>query len=194
MAAVDAFVSKIAADSIDLVITGQDQPFEVKFVGDCQVHFAAQGIDMGFEWLGGTAAVLRLDNGGGEFQKAAFVQERANGRDHFANDGKTVERCGLENGVQITFAQHLLAIFETGPLIGQRANRLGQQPQALDENGNLAAFSSDDFAGGLDDIAEIEQIGLGVANSALGRVRRLDQVASEKQLETTGLILDVGKG
>lgn len=80
MASVDAFVAKVSTDGKDLVVARDDEPLEVEFMGDGQVHVAAQGIDMRFERLGCAAAVLRLDDRSLEFHEPLAGQKGTNRR------------------------------------------------------------------------------------------------------------------
>src|ERR1039458_5825280 len=97
MAPVDALVPEVAADGIDLVEPGNNQALEVKLVRDGQIHIAAQRVDMGLEWLGRPAAILRLDDWRGELHEAAPVEERPNSRHHASDGGKPLQRLPVED-------------------------------------------------------------------------------------------------
>ena len=73
-------------------------------MGDGQVHVAAERVDMGLERLGRAAAVLRLDDGGGELHEATPIQEGPDGRHHAGDGGKALERLPVEDQVQVALA------------------------------------------------------------------------------------------
>ena len=143
--------------------------------------------------FGRAAAVLGLNDGRGKFLESAFLHEHAKGGQHLADRGKSLERRRLKNGVKITFAQDLLAIFQAGPLVGQGTNGLGQNAQAFHENRNFAALGANDFAGRLDDVADVEKIGFGVTEVAGLGVGWQHEIAAQEELQLAGLILDMGE-
>src|SRR5258707_14550015 len=97
MAAVNALVSEVAANRINLVVAADNQPLEVKLVRNGEIHFTTQRVDVGLEWLGGAASVLGLNDGCDKFQKAALIQKRPNGCNHPADRGETLERRRFED-------------------------------------------------------------------------------------------------
>ena len=78
-------------------------------------------------------------------------------------------------------------------MVGQGTNGLGQNPQRIDQNRNLAALGANDLPGGFDDIAQVHQVRFGITDRACFFVYRLHEVSAEKQLQLAGLILDMRK-
>ena len=85
-------------------------------------------------------------------------------------------RVGQE--VEVTLPIADLRVLQAGPLIRQWANRFGEQPQALHENGNLPPLGPHHFARGFDDVAQIEQVCFRVSQPAIARIGGLNQVAA----------------
>ena|SRR5436190_16586259 len=158
MTAIDSFVSKIAADRVNLVEPGHDQTFQIKLMRDGEIHVATERIDMCFERFGCSAAVLRLNRRRREFHEAFSIQKRSDRSDHSRNRRKTLLAWFLENGVKIPFAQNDLAVLQPGPLIGKRPKCLGDYGQRIHHYGNFAALRPHDFSGGFDNIAGVEEI------------------------------------
>ena len=80
------------------------------------------------------------------------------------------------------------------PLVRKRANGFGEDAKGFDEDGNFAALGAGDFAGGFDDIAEVQEIKFGKADVPLSCFFGFDGLFAEEKLDAPGLILNVAKG
>ena len=110
MAAVDSFVSKIAADRVNFVVARRDQSLQIELVRDRQIHIDAERVHVRLERLRSAAAILRLNHRRNEFQETATIQKRPDRGDHSANRGESLLVFRRENNVQITLAKNQFAI------------------------------------------------------------------------------------
>src|SRR6266498_94067 len=150
------FVTEIAADLEHTVKTADEQALEVKFQRDAEIKIAPERMMLGDERLGGRAAGNGLHHRRLHFHKATRVEEIAN----LADDGAALEEDLLDRVVgeqiQVTLAIANFSVFQAVPLGGRRTQRLGQDDEAVEFDGNLAGLGGEHRAGHADEIAQVQ--------------------------------------
>ena len=149
---------------------------------------------MRFKGFRGPAAVLGLDNGGNKLQKALLEQKLPDSGDHLGDFDETPVGFRAEGSVEVTFAEDEFTIFQACPLVRERTDGFGKEAEAFDEDGDFAALGFDDFAGGFDEVAEVEEVEFGVAQVSGGSVSGLNELASKEELDFAGLVLEMAEG
>ena len=191
VAAINALVAEIAADSIDLVKPGHDEALEVELVRDGEIHVAPERVHVRLERFRRAPAILRRDDRRRELHEPAPVQKGPDGRHHAGDGGKPLERLPVEDQIQVTLAQHQLPVLQPGPLVRQGPNGFGKQPQRLHQDRNLAALGPDHLAGRFNQVAQIEQVHFSVAENPFCRGGGLHELSPQEQLDAASLVLDM---
>ncbi len=134
----DALVAEDGADLVHAVEAADDQALEVKLGGDAQVEVAVEGVVVGDEGAGGGAAGRGLEDGRLDLQEAALVQEAADGGDDAAAQAEEVSHLGVGDEVEVALAVADLDVLQAVPLLGRRAEGLGENGVAVGLDRGLA--------------------------------------------------------
>ena len=184
VAGVDPLVAEVPGDLEDPFIATDHQSLQVELGGDPEAEVDVQRIGVGEEGSGQGTARLRLQHRGVHLDEAVLHQLLAEGGDGpkpDVEDGSTL-RVGQQ--VDLPLAVAGVGGGQAVPFVGERAQRLGQQPQFGDVQRELATSAGDHLALGTHPVTQIEDAQDG--GGRLGQGRCLHQ-----QLYRAG---DVGQG
>ncbi len=142
---------------------------------------------MGDEGARQSAAVERLQHGRLDLDEAALVEEAAHGRD----DARPLDEhlLDLVVGDEVEVAAPIagLHVGEPVELLGQRAQRLGEQLEGADAQRELAAPGAHHRAAEAGDVADVEVLQSRIAGLA-------ERVAGGEQLQLAAAVLDHEEG
>ncbi len=138
----ETLVAEHPADLEHAVHAADDQPLEVQLEGDPQVQRHVQDVVVGDERAGvGTARVdvqhRRLD-----LDVAASVERAPEAGDDLVAHLEGAPGVGVDGEVDVTLAEPGVRIGEAVPLVGQRAERLGEQVDTVGLDRQLAGTAS----------------------------------------------------
>ena len=122
-----ALVAEVAADLVDAVDAADDAALEVELDGDAQVEVALELVVVGDEGPRHGAAVERLQDGRLDLDEAALVEEAADGGDDAGALDEDLARIVVDDGVEVALAVARLDVGQAVELLGQRAQRLGEE-------------------------------------------------------------------
>ena len=189
----DAFVAEDAADLEDAVHAADEAALEVQLEGDAQVEVAVEGVGVRLERTGRGAAGDGVQGRGLDFGELAAPEEAADRFDHAAADEETATGLLVDDEVEVALAVDLLGVGQAGPLLGQRAEGLRDQPVFGYADGDLAGLGAEELAADADEVAGIDQLlevgVVSVAQGVAGEVG-LDDAAAVEQLDEAGLAHD----
>ena len=174
-----ALVAEVLADLVDLVEAADDAALEVQLGGDAQVEVALERVVVGDERPRQGAAVERLQDRRLDLDEAAPVEEAADGAMMRARLTNTSRDVGVGHEVEVALAVAGLHVAEAVELLGQRAQRLGEQHPRGDAHDELAAARAQDRALGADEVAEVDV--LAAPRSAPRRGRRAGRTAAARR-------------
>lgn len=110
---------------------------------------------VGFERLGRRAARDGLQHRRLDFEEVTFDEELANVRDHLRTHTERVAGFFVDHQVDVTLAVALLGVGQAVVLVGQRAQRLGQQAHVGHFDVQVALAGTGQGAFGADDVAQV---------------------------------------
>ena len=93
-----------------------------------------------------------------DFEEAAGVEEVADPPDQGGAHLEDLARLFVGGEVEIALAVARLDVGQAVPLLRHRAQRLGEEGQVVDHQGQLAGAGADQRTGGADDVAEVEVV------------------------------------
>ena len=126
----DALVAEVLADLVDAVDAADDAALEVQLGGDAQVEVAVELVVVGDERARQGAAVERLQHRRLDLDEAALVEEAADGGDDARPLDEHLADLVVGDEVEVAAAVARLDVGEPVELLGQRAQRLGEQLEA----------------------------------------------------------------
>src|SRR2546428_625138 len=91
-----------------------------------------------------------------DLEEAARVEERAQRRDEPAPQREGLAHLGIDHQVDVALAVARLDVLQAVPLLGQRAQRLGEELEVLDRHRQLALARPEQLAGDADEVTDIE--------------------------------------
>ncbi|RMS27317.1 hypothetical protein ALP71_05775, partial [Pseudomonas coronafaciens pv. garcae] len=174
----NAFVAEVAVDLKDFFEPADHQTLEVQLWRDTQEHFQVECIVMGFERLGSSTAGNGLQHRRFDFEEVALHQEATDMSDYLRAHAERLTHVFVDDQVDVTLTIALLGVRQAVVLVGQRAQRLGQQAHAshLDVQVTLAGTRQGAF--GSDDVAQVPGFHLGQGFFGQGLAVDIDLDAS----------------
>ena len=152
-----AFVAEIPVDLVDALETADDQALEIQLGGNAQVELQIERVVMGHERSRRRPSRNHVHHRRLDFHEPARLgfQPLAHETDCPRTQGKRIARFGRDDQIDISLAVALLDVGQAMPLVRQRAQRLGQQAQAIDLDRQLAGARAHQFTLGTNDVADV---------------------------------------
>ena len=116
---------------------------------------------MGDERAGVGAAGLDVEHRRLDLDEAALVERAAEAGDHLVADVERPAGLGVDDEVDVALAEAGVGVGQAVPLVGQRAQRLGEQLEAVDLDRQLAGARRHDRAVDADPVAAVELLDRG---------------------------------
>ena len=167
----EALVAEDPADLEHAVHAADDQPLEVQLEGDAQVQRHVEGVVVGDERLGVGAAGVDVHDRRLDLGVATVTERAAEAGDDLVADVEGAAGLGVDDEVDVALAVPRVRVGQPVPLVGQRAQRLGQQRQVVDLDRQLPGPGRHHGAGDADPVAAVERLDGGepvVADDGLG--------------------------
>ena len=168
---VDALVAPDAPDLEDPLEAADDQPLQVQLGGDAQVEVEIERVVVRDERARGGATELGAQRRRLHLDEAALFEEPSDRGHRREPDLEHPPRLGVHDQVDVALAEARVDVGEAVPLVGQRAQRLGQQLERADLHRQLTAARGHHGALDPDPVAEVEPVELLVPLFADGVVR-----------------------
>ncbi len=130
----------------------------MQFQGDAQIHVLVEGVVVGDERGGQAPRGHRVQHRSLHFEESPGQQRLADRLHH--GDPLQHRRPGLlvDDEVDIPLAMTLLHILQPMPLVGERAQPLGEQRERLHPHAQFASLGGDHLAGGADPVASVQRV------------------------------------
>ena len=154
--AADAFVAEVAVEFEHTGETAHEQPFQIQLGGDAQIHLLIERIEVSLKRARSGTAGHVLHHRCFDFQEVAAVQVVADLGDHLAARDEDLATAVVGNEVQVALAIFDLAIRDTMPLVGKRAQCFRQRGEHLHMDGVLASFGHESLASHTDEVADVD--------------------------------------
>ena len=181
-----ALVAEHPADLEDAVHAADDQPLEVQLEGDAQVQRHVERVVVGDERAGVGAAGLDVQHRRLDLDEAPSAERAAEAGDDRVADVERPAGLGVDDEVDVALAEAGVGVGQAVPLVGQRAQRLGEQLEAVDLDRQLAGAGRHHRAVGADPVAAVELLDVGEAVVA-------DDRLGDEQLELDAAVGDRGE-
>ncbi len=152
----ETLVAENAANLENLVHATDQHPFQWQFQRDAEIKIAAQRVVLRNERLRRRAAGNRLHHRCLDLNVAAFVQEIPDLADDFAAHQEQFLHLRVRHQIEITLPVADFRVFESMPLGGRRAQRLGEDDEAGDFYGNLIRLGREHRAVHADEIRKVQ--------------------------------------
>ena len=151
-----ALVAEVPPDLVDAFEAAHEQALQVQLERDPQVQVHVEIAVVRHERTRHRPARDRLQDRRLDLDVAVLVQVRADRAQRArARVDQPLPRVGVGREVEGALSLLELGILEAVPLLGQRAEGLGEHREPLDEDRQLALARGPDPAGRTDDVAEI---------------------------------------
>ena len=184
---VDALVAEHPPDLEHPLQPADDEPLEVQLQRDPQVEVDVQGVVVGDERAGRRAALDRLQHRALDLGETQAVQVVADRVDRGVPDPEDLAGAlvGLEVDVALPVAG--LDVGEPAVLVGRRQQRLGQQRELPDADGELTAPGGHHGPGDADPVAAVQLVEVAVHRGA-------DDGGVDEELDGPGAVAQRGEG
>src|SRR5581483_10823948 len=173
-------------DLVDLVESADDQALQVQLEGDAQVELSIERVVVGYERARVRTTVDRLQHRRLDLEKAARVEEPPDRRHHLRAHDERPPRVLVRDQVEVPLTVALLGVGEAVPLLGQRPQRLGEQPVGAQFDGDLAGLRLEERTARLEDVARVDELQHLEAGGA-------EDVVLEGELDAAGHVLQVAE-
>ena len=151
----DAFVTEVAVDLEDLLEATDHQALEVQLRRDAQEHGHVQGVVVSLEGLGRRTAGNGLQHGSFHLEETPLHEEAADVGDDLGTHAEGLTHLFVDDQVDIALAIAQLGVGQAVVLVGQRAQRLGQQAHVAHVDVEIALAGAGQGAFGGDDVAQV---------------------------------------
>ena len=152
-----ALVAEILSELIDALQAADEQPLEVQLGCDPQVEVAVERVVMRRERPRERAAVEGLQDRRLDLDEALPVEVGADRGDDLRAGNERLACIGACDQVELAAAIAGLDVVQPVVLVRRRAQRLGEDLEAVDTQRQLAAAAAQDGAVDADEVAEIER-------------------------------------
>ncbi|ABA50357.1 Hypothetical protein BURPS1710b_2724 [Burkholderia pseudomallei 1710b] len=150
-----AFVPEVAVDLEHALEAADDQALQVKLGRDAQEHLHVERIVMRDERLRGRAARDRVQHRRLDFHEIGVAHELADRRDRLRARAERRARLGRDDQIDVALAIARFLVGEAVELVGQRTQRLREQPQLRALHRQLALVRAKQHAARGDDVAQV---------------------------------------
>ena len=158
---VHTLVAEDAPDLIDPLEAAHDEALEMELRCDAHIHIDVQGIVMGDEGPGGSAAGNGVEDRGLHLHIVPGVQIGPDVPDKLGADLKGPAHILIHDEVHIPLAEPGLRVLQPVELLRQGNEGLGQESDLVGLYGDLAALGLEHLALNAHDIADIDLFELG---------------------------------
>ena len=150
-------VAKDARELEDALVAAHHQALQVQLRGDAEVEVHVERVVVGDEGARGGAAGDRLHHRRLDLEVAARDEEVAQVADRARAHLEDAPRLRVDDEVEVALAVARLHVLEAVPLLGQRAERLGEQAELRRLERELAGAGAERAPGHADHVAQVEQ-------------------------------------
>ncbi len=150
-----AFVAEVAVDLEHAVETAHHQALQVQLGRDTQVHLHVQRVVVGDEWLGRRAAGNGVQHRGFHFHEAVLVHEAADRGDGGGTGLEGAARLFVHDQVHVALAVLGFLVGQAVEFVWQRTQRLGDQAQLGDLDGQFVGLGLEQGADHAQDVAQV---------------------------------------
>ena len=158
VAGVDAFVAEHATDLEHALEPADDEPLQVQLGRDAEVEVDVERVVMRDERARGRAAELVAEHRASRPRRTPVGELAPDRGDRGEADGEDAARVLVDDEVDVALAEAGVDVGEAVPLVGQRAQRLGQELEAVDLDRQLALAGRHHGAVDADPVAEVEGV------------------------------------
>ena len=144
--AVDPFVAEIMPDFVHALHAADDQPLQVKLVGNAHEQRHVEGLVVGLEGPCQRASVQGLEYRCFDFDETFSVHEPLNGPDEPRALEEDLLDARIDDQVDIALPVPCLDIPQAVPFFRQGAQGLGQQLHLVHHDGGLTGSGGEDCA------------------------------------------------
>ena len=182
----DPLVPEVPVDLVHALEAAHDQPLEIELRRDPEIEVHVERVVVRLERPGDGAAGDRLHHRCLDLEEAARVEERADPLDEPRAQQEDLADLGVDDQVDVALAIARLDVLEPVPLLGQRAQRLGQERERLHAHRQLAGARAEHSSGDADEIADVE----------LAEAREVvtELVGARVELDAAGAVHEVREG
>jgi hypothetical protein len=152
----DPLVPEVAVDLVDAFEPTHRQPLEIQLGRDAQIQLEIERVVMRDKRPGQRAAGHRLHHRRLDFQEAARVEKRADGRHHARAGLKHGARVGIDDQIQIALPVSRFNVAQAVPFLRQRQQALGQEVQARGPNRQLVRLGPEQPSFHADHVAQVQ--------------------------------------
>ena len=187
VACVDTFIAEYASDLIDFIEPAYDQPLQVQFQRDAQLHILVEGVEMGLKGTRGCAARVVDQHRCLHLHEAFLIEESADRGDDRRAFAEHIFGFRIGDQIQITFSVYRVRIGQAVELFRERTEGFAQELKIRSMDGQLAGLRTENESLHTEDISDIPFLETGVGFLA-------DIVSSGIDLDRTGRVLEVEEG
>ena len=152
---IHALVAENPADLVHPIHAAHNEPLQGQFRGDAHVHIDIQRVVVGDKGTGGSAAGDGVQHGGLHLNVAHAVQIVAQVLDELGADDKIPLDLGIHHQVNVALTETGFLVGQTVEFIGQGQQGLAQQGDDLGADGNFLGLRLEDLALHADDVANV---------------------------------------
>ena len=150
-----AFIAEVAVDFEHAVEAAHDQALQVQLGRDTQEHLHVQRIVVRDEWFGRGAARDRVQHRRFHFHELVLFHEAADRRDGGGTRLEGAARLFVHDQVDVALAVLRFLVGQAVEFVRQRAQRLGDQTQLGDLDGQFVRLGLEQRARHAQDIAQV---------------------------------------
>ena len=187
VAGVKTLVAEDAADLIDPLESADDEALEVELQGNAELEVLVQGVEVGLEGAGRSAAGVGDQHGGLDLHEVAVREEAADACDDLRAFHEDFAGGVTHDEVDVALAIAHVGVLEAVEFLRQGGQGLGQESELLGVDGDLAGLGLEDKALDADDVADVHSLEALVGFLA-------DLVAGDVDLDAAVSVLDVAEG
>ncbi len=155
---VDALVPEDAAQLEHPFEAAHDQPFEVEFGSDTEIHVEVESVVVGHERAGESASGQALQHRRLDFEEAAGFELVAQLRQDAGPYRRHPTRIFVDDEIEVALTVPAFFVLQAVPFLGQRPQGLGKQLELCDPNAQFTPPGRHHFAPASDPIARINRL------------------------------------
>jgi len=180
-----AFVAEVAVDLVHALEAADDETLQVQLRRDAQVHVEIERVVMRAEGARRGPAWDRLHHRRLDLEEVERIEEVTQVADDARASAEDVAARLVHDQVEVAPPVARFGVGEPVPLVGQRPQRLHQQPQRLDAHRELAGLGAEQHAARGQGVADVEALE--------GVVRLAEGLLLQVELNLPGAVGDLGE-
>ena len=186
MAGGEPFVAEVAVDLEHPLEPPHHETLQIQLGGDPEEQWNVEGVMPGLERTRHRPARERLHHRRLDLEKPPLGEESAHEVHHPGAGAEGLARLFVHDEIEVAPAVTRLPVGESVELLGQRAERLREQPEAIHPEGELSGAGPERNPFRPDDVTDVE--------TAEIRIRAIREVLPPHvELDAPGAVLDVGE-